>query len=31
VLQGRFLDPAGSGLKAQVREGENDLPAFDLK
>ncbi len=31
VTKGRFLDPKKSGLKAEVREGENDLPPFELK
>ncbi|HVL14005.1 MAG TPA: hypothetical protein VM529_15660 [Gemmata sp.] len=30
-LQGRYRDRAKSGLKATVKEGSNDIPAFKLK
>jgi hypothetical protein len=31
VLRGRYLDPRKSDLKAEVRVGDNTLPAFELK
>ncbi|MDR3634758.1 MAG: hypothetical protein P4L84_13220 [Isosphaeraceae bacterium] len=31
VLKGRFLDHKKNNLKAEVKEGENVVPAFDLK
>lgn len=31
VLKGRYLDPKKSGLKADVKEGENVIPPFGLK
>lgn len=30
-LQGRYADPAAAKLKAQVKEGPNELPPFQLK
>lgn len=31
LLRGRYGDPARSGLKATIKEGENDLPPLQLK
>jgi hypothetical protein len=31
VLKGRYIDPKKSNLQAQVKEGENELPPFELK
>ncbi|AMV25708.1 hypothetical protein VT84_15025 [Gemmata sp. SH-PL17] len=31
LLRGQFADPKKSSLKVTVREGDNALPAFDLK
>jgi hypothetical protein len=31
VLRGRYADPKSSGLKAVVKEQENELPPFHLK
>lgn len=31
VLKGRYLDPKKTSLSAEVKEGENTLPPFDLK
>jgi hypothetical protein len=31
ITKGRYLDPKKSGLKADVKEGENELPPFELK
>jgi hypothetical protein len=31
VLAGRYLDPRKSKLKAEVKDGSNSLPAFELK
>jgi hypothetical protein len=31
VFRGRFANPAGSGLRATVKAGDNDLPPFDLR
>lgn len=31
VLKGRYLDAKKSGLKAEVKEGENVIPPFQLK
>ncbi len=31
ITKGRYLDPKKSGLKAEVKEGEDEIPPFDLK
>lgn len=31
LLRGRYSDPGRSGLKATVKEGDNTLPAIELK
>jgi hypothetical protein len=31
VLRGRYADPKSSGLKAEIKAQENELPPFDLR
>ncbi|QEH31817.1 hypothetical protein OJF2_02820 [Aquisphaera giovannonii] len=31
AIRARYADPERSGLKAEIKDGDNDIPPFDLK